>query len=171
VFTTPTGHPLNLRTDHKQWKRLVARAGVAQRRLHDARHTAATVLLLLGVAERTVMGVMGWSTTAMAARYQHLTTPIRRDVAQRLGGLLWDPTSHTPPEPPDTDPTAGTATQMQPEMQPPARTDTEKRSSCPALVLVKGGGSGGIRTPGPSRVARFQGECIRPLCHASDRAR
>jgi integrase len=41
------------------------------RRLHDARHTAATVLLLLGVAERTVMGVMGWSNTAMAARYQH----------------------------------------------------------------------------------------------------
>ena len=29
------------------------------------------------------------------------------------------------------------------------------------------GGSGGIRTPGPSRDARFQGECIRPLCHAS----
>ena len=28
-------------------------------------------------------------------------------------------------------------------------------------------GSGGIRTPGPLRVSRFQGECIRPLCHAS----
>ena len=27
-------------------------------RLHDARHTAATVLLLLGVSERTIMGVM-----------------------------------------------------------------------------------------------------------------
>ena len=28
-----------------------------------------------------VMGIMGWSTTAMAARYQHVTDPIRRDVA------------------------------------------------------------------------------------------
>jgi integrase len=28
-------------------------------------------------------------------------------------------------------------------------------------------GSGGIRTPGPLRGSRFQGECIRPLCHAS----
>ena len=28
-------------------------------------------------------------------------------------------------------------------------------------------GSGGIRTPEPLRVSRFQGECIRPLCHAS----
>jgi integrase len=30
--------------------------------------TAATVLLVLGVPQRTVMGIMGWSSTAMAAR-------------------------------------------------------------------------------------------------------
>jgi integrase len=57
--------------------------------LHDAGHTAATVPLVLGVPERTVMSVMGWSSTAMAARYQHVTDPIRRDVADRIGGLLW----------------------------------------------------------------------------------
>ena len=57
--------------------------------MHDARHTAATVLLVLGVPERTLMSVMGWSSTAMAARYQHVTDPIRRDVADRIGGLLW----------------------------------------------------------------------------------
>jgi integrase len=98
VFTSPTGQPLNPRTDHSDWKLLVARAGVSERRLHDARHAAATVLLLLGVTERTVMGVMGWSNTAMAARYQHLTTTIRRDVAQRVGGLLWEPAEDTSPE-------------------------------------------------------------------------
>ena len=43
--------------------------------------TAATVLLVLGVPERTVMGIMGWSSTAMAARYQHVTDPIRGTVA------------------------------------------------------------------------------------------
>lgn len=58
-------------------------------RLHDARHTAATVLLVLGVPERTVMGIMGWSSTAMAARYQHVTDPIRKAVAAQVGGLLW----------------------------------------------------------------------------------
>lgn len=89
VFTTPTGEPLNPRTDHAEWRRFLEQAGVSERRLHDARHTAATVLLLLGVPERTVMGVMGWSNTAMAARYQHITATIRRDVADRVGGLLW----------------------------------------------------------------------------------
>ena len=34
------------------------------------------------------MGIMGWSTTAMAARYQHVTDPIRLDVARRVGGLI-----------------------------------------------------------------------------------
>jgi hypothetical protein len=49
------------------------------------------VLLVLGVPERIVMDVMGWSSTAMAARYQHVTDPIRREVATRIGSLLWAP--------------------------------------------------------------------------------
>ena len=57
--------------------------------LHDARHTAATVLLVLGVPEWTVMCIMGWSTPAMAARYQHVIDPIRHVVAAQVGGLLW----------------------------------------------------------------------------------
>lgn len=88
VFTTPTGEPLNHRTDYDECKRLLVQAGVRDGRLHGARHTAATVLLLLGVPERAVMSLMGWSNTAMAARYQHITGAVQRDVAQRVGGLL-----------------------------------------------------------------------------------
>lgn len=61
------------------------------RRLHDARHTAATVLLLLGITEQTLMAVMGWSITAMAVRYQHTVTAIRREVADQIGGVIWKP--------------------------------------------------------------------------------
>ncbi|MER7246180.1 site-specific integrase [Kribbella sp. NPDC000426] len=89
VFAGTTGTPLNPNTDHHEWKALLRRAGVREARLHDARHTAATMLLALGVTEVAAMGVMGWSSTAMAARYQHMTDPIRRDIAKRLGGLLW----------------------------------------------------------------------------------
>jgi integrase len=96
VFTTPRGEPLNPRTDYTEWKRLLDRASVPERRLHDARHTAATVLLLLGIPERTVMGIMGWSSTAMAARYQHVVAAIRRDVATSVGGLLWNPVEEQP---------------------------------------------------------------------------
>lgn len=89
VFTTPTGGPLNPRTDYTKWKELLKAAGLRDGRLHDARHTAATVLLVLEVAQRAVMGIMGWSDASMAKRYQHITEPVRKDVAERVGGLLW----------------------------------------------------------------------------------
>ncbi len=91
LFATPAGGPLNPRTDWTDWKKLLIAAGVRDGRLHDARHTAATVLLLLGVPERAVMGVMGWSNTTMAARYQHITAMIQRDIATCVGGLIWPP--------------------------------------------------------------------------------
>lgn len=90
VFASETGAPLNPRTDYDEWKRLLTGAGVRDGRLHDARHAASTVLLIVGVPERTVMAIMGWSSTAMAARYQHVTDAIRQDVAKRVGGLLWE---------------------------------------------------------------------------------
>lgn len=88
-FATPTGGPVSLNTDFHEWKALLKEAKVRSGRLHDARHTAATVLLILGVPERAVMGIMGWSTTSMAARYQHITDPVRQDIAERVGGLIW----------------------------------------------------------------------------------
>jgi integrase len=44
--------------------------------------------MLLGVRARRD-GRDGWATTAMAARYQHVTDPVRADIANRVGGLLW----------------------------------------------------------------------------------
>ncbi len=98
VFTTPTGRPLNPNTDYRDWKQLLADAGIRDGRLHDARHTAATVLLILGVPERAVMDQMGWATTGMAARYQHVTDPIRADIARRVGGLIWQAPPKAEPE-------------------------------------------------------------------------
>jgi integrase len=101
VFASEVGRPLNPRTDWDEWKRLLRAAGLRDGRLHDARHTAATVLMLLGVSERAVMGVMGWSSTAMAARYQHMIDPVRQDIAQRVGGLLWRPSDGSVQRKPD----------------------------------------------------------------------
>jgi integrase len=90
VFARPDGRPLSTNSDYHEWKNLLAEAGLRDTRLHDARHTAATVLLILGVPTPTAMALMGWSSAAMAKRYQHLIDVIRRDVAKQVGGLLWD---------------------------------------------------------------------------------
>ncbi|WTX05676.1 site-specific integrase [Streptomyces canus] len=60
VFTSPTGEPLNPNTDYHRWKDLLRAAKVRDGRLHDARHTAATVLLILGVPDSVVDRIMGW---------------------------------------------------------------------------------------------------------------
>ncbi len=91
IFTSPTGRPVNPSTDYHDWKRLLRVAGVRDARLHDARHTAATVLLILGVPERAVMALMGWADTGLAKRYQHITSQVRHDIAGQVGGLLWAP--------------------------------------------------------------------------------
>ncbi|MFB7086127.1 tyrosine-type recombinase/integrase [Streptomyces sp. NPDC056296] len=91
LFATPDGRGTPPRTDYDDWKELLTAAKVRDGRLHDARHTAATVLLILGVSERAVMGLMGWSTTAMAARYQHMVDTVRVDVARQVDGLIWKP--------------------------------------------------------------------------------
>lgn len=81
VFATRTVGPINPNTDYHEWKDLLKAAGLREARLHDARHTAATVLLILGQPERTVMSLMGWSSAGMTTRYQHLTDGIRTEVA------------------------------------------------------------------------------------------
>ncbi|MFI7324623.1 tyrosine-type recombinase/integrase [Streptomyces rubiginosohelvolus] len=105
LFATPDGRGTSTRTDYDDWKELLAAAGVRDGRLHDARHTAATVLLILGVSERAVMGLMGWSTTAMAARYQHMVDTVRTDVARQVDGLIWKPAEVRPDD--DDDGAAG----------------------------------------------------------------
>lgn len=89
VFAGRTGKALSPNMDYREWKALLVAAGIRNGRLHDARHTAATVLLLLGVSERAAMDMMGWSSSAMVKRYQHITAPVRMDIAARVGGLLW----------------------------------------------------------------------------------
>lgn len=89
VFARPDGRALSPNSDYREWKAILKAAGVSDGRLHDARHTSATVLLLLGVPERIAMQIMGWSSSSMTKRYQHVTDAMRAEVADKLDGLLW----------------------------------------------------------------------------------
>ncbi|MGW5178689.1 tyrosine-type recombinase/integrase [Streptomyces sp. NPDC004082] len=104
VFPDEQGRSPSHRRDWAEWKALLTEANVRDGRLHDARHTAATVLLILGVPERAVMGLMGWSTTAMTARYQHMVDAVRADIARQVDGLIW---KTEPDQPDDNDGLAG----------------------------------------------------------------
>lgn len=88
----PNGKPIRADADWAEWKCLLADAGVRDARVHDARHTAATLLLVAGIHPRTVMGVLGWSHPLMLMRYQHVVDDLQRDAVQRIEQLIWTAT-------------------------------------------------------------------------------
>jgi integrase len=88
VFTGPTGKPVDPRADHREWQRLLVKAGVRTARLHDARHTAAT--LTQGVSARVVMELLGHSQiTLTLGTYTHVVPDLAREAAARMGDALW----------------------------------------------------------------------------------
>lgn len=95
VFAQPNGRALDPDRHTAAWNQFLARAGVRPARLHDARHTAATLLLVQGVDSRTVMALMGWSHVSMTTRYQHVVPELRREAAERMGQVLWSTATAT----------------------------------------------------------------------------
>ena len=88
-FPAALGGPQAARDDWAAWKRLCAQAGVRDARLHDARHTAATLLLEQGVDIRVVQEVLGHATLAVTRKYTHVTSWLARDAADRMARALW----------------------------------------------------------------------------------
>jgi hypothetical protein len=89
MFTQPTGKPIDPRQDYQEWRDLLTAAAVRPARLHDARHTAATMLLVLKVPVRAVMDVLGWSDSKIANRYMHVPDELKHEIAGQVAGLLW----------------------------------------------------------------------------------
>jgi integrase len=78
--------------DWATWKRLLEQAGVPHARLHDARHTAATLLLAQGTPARVAMEILGHSQIGLTLdTYSHVVPEMQRDAADRIGNALWGP--------------------------------------------------------------------------------
>jgi integrase len=89
VFAGPTGRPINPRRDWAEFKSMLQAAGLRDARPHDARHTAATLLLEQGVDIRVVQELLGHSTLAVTKRYTHVTSKLAEDAAAKIGRALW----------------------------------------------------------------------------------
>lgn len=84
VFTDAAGRPVHPRADWQDWQNLLADLGLPRYRVHDIRHGYATMLLEAGEDPRVVKEMMGWSTLAMLARYQHVRPVMHKHVADTI---------------------------------------------------------------------------------------
>lgn len=67
----------------KSWDTIRTRAKV-DCRFHDLRHTVATKMAEAGVAESTMIAILGWMSRAMLERYSHIRMAAKRDAVEAL---------------------------------------------------------------------------------------
>ncbi|MGN9837714.1 tyrosine-type recombinase/integrase [Nonomuraea sp. H19] len=89
VFTTQLGGPIERTEDWKQWKSILKQAGVRDARVHDARHTAATLLIEQGVHIRVVQEIFGHTRVTTTERYTHVAILQMKDARDRMDQALW----------------------------------------------------------------------------------
>lgn len=90
VFTAATGGPL--RGNHilqRHFEPLCKQLGLPRIRLHDLRHTTATLLLKAKVPTEVVSRTLGHSSTSVTSDiYMHVTTQMQEEAVAELDGLL-----------------------------------------------------------------------------------
>ena len=81
IFPSPfSGHPFA--SLFYPWDRIRRRAGLADVRLHDLRHSFASFLVNQGVSLYVVQGLLGHSQVRMTQRYAHLAPQTLLDAAE-----------------------------------------------------------------------------------------
>ncbi|MGI8514623.1 MAG: tyrosine-type recombinase/integrase [Acidimicrobiia bacterium] len=104
VFTSPLGQPLRNTNFRRQvWYRAVAEAGLPEGlRIHDLRHTCASLLISQGAHPKAVQVHLGHSSISVTMdRYGHLFPSDMEALAEALNGIRSDAVNslHTAPDP------------------------------------------------------------------------
>lgn len=89
VFCNLTGKPLDPGTMSAVLHRALQKAELPAIRVHDLRHTAATLLLTQGVHPKVVQELLGHSTITLTLdTYSHVAPALHVEVATRMNALF-----------------------------------------------------------------------------------
>ena len=90
VFTTPEGGFLHPNLVSKAFARSVAASGLPRIRLHDLRHTHATIALRAGVHPKIVSERLGHATVSLTLDvYSHAVPHMQQEAALRIGDTVF----------------------------------------------------------------------------------
>jgi integrase len=89
VFPQEDGSPRSPKTDYAEWQKALRLCGIAPKRLHDARHTAATLMYSQSVGIETISRALGHSSSAITSRlYVHSSEEPLRKAAELMSVVL-----------------------------------------------------------------------------------
>jgi integrase len=89
VFTTRIGTPVDPANLLDNFKRVLHKAELPDIRIHDLRHSTASLLIALNVHPRIVMELLGHSQISLTMdTYSHVVPDVLRDAIDKLGATL-----------------------------------------------------------------------------------
>jgi integrase len=89
VFATEVGGVIHPNSLARRYAQLIERAAVPKIRLHDLRHTNATVDLAAGTHPKVVQERLGHASISETLdRYSHVTRDMQREAADRLDAAI-----------------------------------------------------------------------------------
>lgn len=89
VFASGIGTPLDPRNVTREFKALLVAANLPNIRLHDLRHSCATLLLAQGVNPRVVMETLGHSQVSLTMNtYSHVLPALQREAAAKMNAVF-----------------------------------------------------------------------------------
>lgn len=89
VFTTPLGGASEPRNVNRMFHSLCEKADVPQLRVHDLRHSCATLLFTMGVQPATVQKILRHSSiTVTTGTYVEVIEAVQRDALDSMGSLF-----------------------------------------------------------------------------------
>lgn len=103
VIATPTGSPYYHGHVTKKWNEIIERAGLPRIRIHDARHTHATLLLQQGVHPKIVQERLGHEDISVTLNlYSHVMPGMQEKVVEDFAATLFGKNTVQPEETKDT---------------------------------------------------------------------
>lgn len=94
MFAQPDGRPTHPEYVSMAFDRRVRRYGLPRIRLHDLRHTWATLALAAGVDVKIVSERLGHASAKITWDiYQHVTPTMQADAAETVARLIFGPGS------------------------------------------------------------------------------
>jgi integrase len=90
VFCTPLGTHIHPGHDIlEEFKKLLKRAGLPDIRFHDLRHSAATMLLSVGVHPKVVQELLGHNQISMTMdTYSHVLPTMQQEAMNKMNNAL-----------------------------------------------------------------------------------
>ncbi len=89
VFPGQTGNYFHKNTLYRNFHKILDKAGLPPMRIHDLRHSAATILLAMGVNIKVVQEILGHSNISMTLGiYGHVLPGMQEEAMKKWGSVL-----------------------------------------------------------------------------------